>query len=241
MNKLTLIVFLLPFLSACLPKMPDISLPTLYRDDVHQGSTLERFKINQLKLGMSKAQVQNLIGSPSIIDPFHNNQWDYINHSTLHKKNDIHYRLVLKFNEDVLTHINTAGIGSLPQLNDKEKAAENKRISDEKAAEKTRLAAIKLAQEKAKIEAERIAQEKVKIETEGIAQEKALVEAKVLEQERQKARLKKAKALDKSRIQDGKATTEKTKADTIRMAKEKTKPLKEKRIQEKNKPWYKFW
>lgn len=241
MNKLTLIVFLLPFLSACLPKMPDMSLPTLYRGDIHQGSVLERFKINQLKLGMSKAQVQNLIGSPSIIDPFHNNQWDYINHSTLHKKNNIHYRLVLKFNDDVLTHVNTTDIGSLSQLNDKEKVAENKRISDEKAAEKTRLAVIKLAQEKAKIEAERIAQEKVRKKTLEIAQEKALVEVKVLEQEHQEARLKKAKALEQRRIQDEKTTTEKAKADTIRMAKEKTQLLKEKRLQEKNKSWYQFW
>ncbi len=163
MNKLTLIVFLLPFLSACLSKIPNMSLPMLYKDDIWQGSILQRFKINQLKLGMSKTQVQNLIGSPSIIDPFHNNQWDYINHSTLHKKNDIHYRLVLKFNDDVLAHINTVGIGSLSQLNDREKAVENKRISDEKAAERTRLAAIKLAQEKAKIKAKRIAQEKTQL------------------------------------------------------------------------------
>lgn len=240
MNKLTLIVFLLPFLSACLPKMPDMSLPTLYRGDIHQGSVLKRFEINQLKLGMSKAQVQNLIGSPSIIDPFHNNQWDYINHSTLHKKNDIHYRLVLTFSDDVLTDVNTTDISSLSQLNDKEKAAEKKRISDEKAAEKTRLAAIKLAQEKAKIEADRIVQEKAKIEVERIVQEKVLVKAKVLEQERQEARLKKAKALEQRRIQDEKAR-EKAKADTIKMAKEKAQTLKEKRIQEKNKPWYQFW
>ncbi len=132
MNKLTLIVFLLPFLSACLPKMSDISLLTLYKDDIHQGSVLERFKINQLNLGMSKTQVQDLIGSPSIIDSFHNNQWDYINYSTLHKKDNIHYRLVLKFNDDILVHINTTNIGSLSQLTDKEKEAENKRISYEK-------------------------------------------------------------------------------------------------------------
>ncbi len=132
MNKLTLIVFLLLFLSACLSKIPDMSLLTLYKDDIHQGSVLERFKINQLKLGMSKIQVQDLIGSPSIIDPFHNNQWDYINHSTLHKKDDIHYRLILKFNDDVLIHINTTGIGSLSQLTNKEKEAKNKRIGDEK-------------------------------------------------------------------------------------------------------------
>jgi len=115
MNKLTFIAFSfsLPFLSACTPSiptlpdmpdiLPDLSLPTLYKDDIQQGSVLTRFKINQLKIGMSTAQVQDLIGSPSIIDPFHNDQWDYINHSTLHEQADIHYRLILKFNQNQLT------------------------------------------------------------------------------------------------------------------------------------------
>ncbi|MDC0430846.1 outer membrane protein assembly factor BamE, partial [Candidatus Thioglobus sp.] len=114
MNKLTLVLLSLslPFLSACTPSMPtlpdmpnllpDMSLPTLYKDDVQQGSVLTRFKINQLRVGMSKAQVQDLIGSPSIIDPFHSNQWDYINHTTRHERSDIHYRLALKFTQDKL-------------------------------------------------------------------------------------------------------------------------------------------
>ncbi|MBW5290246.1 MAG: SmpA/OmlA domain protein [Candidatus Ruthia sp. Asou_11_S2] len=156
--------------------MPDMSLLTLYKDDIHQGSVLERFKINQLKLGMSKIQVQDLIGSPSIIDSFHNNQWDYINHSTLHKKDDIHYRLVLTFNDDALTHINTTDIGSLSQLTDKEKEAENKRISDEKEE--------KIAKEKALAKAKIKALEEKRINNEKaaeIAKEKALAEAKVLE------------------------------------------------------------
>ncbi len=147
MNKLTLIAFLFIFLSACLPKIQDVSLPILYKNDIHQGSILERFKVNQLKLGMSKAQVQNLIGSPSIIDTFHNNQWDYINHSTLHKKDDIHYRLILKFNNNNLIHINTSGINSLSQLTDKERKIENKRIRDKQASEKAKVV-VKITKEK---------------------------------------------------------------------------------------------
>ncbi|WP_190600146.1 outer membrane protein assembly factor BamE [Candidatus Vesicomyidisocius sp. SY067_SCS001] len=148
MNKLTLIVFLILFLSACLPKIPGISLPILYKNDIHQGSILERFKVNQLKLGMSKDEVQNLIGSPSIIDTFHNNQWDYINHSTLHKKNNIHYRLILKFNNNNLIHINTSGISSLSQLTDKERKIENKRIRDKQTSEKAKVV-VKITKEKA--------------------------------------------------------------------------------------------
>ena len=228
MNKLTLIVFSLPFLSACSPSMPELpelpslsdiskvipglSLPTLYKPDIHQGSVLERYKINQLKLGMSKARVQDLIGSPSIIDPFHNNQWDYINHSTLFKKDDIRYRLVLKFDGDTLTDINTAGIDSLSQLTDKEKILEDKRIADEKAA----------AEAKAEAEAERIAQEiaaaeaKAEAEAERIAQEIAAAEAAAVE----------AKALEEKRIADEKAAAE-AKAEA-------------ERILEANKPWYQF-
>ena len=189
MNKLTLIVLSLSFLSACSPSMPelpslpdisdiipDISLPTLYKPDIHQGSVLERYKINQLKLGMSKARVQDLIGSPSIIDPFHNNQWDYINHSTLFKKDDIRYRLVLKFDGDTLTDINTAGIGSLLQLTDKEKLLEGKRIADEKAAAEAKAEAERIAQEIAAAEAAAV--EAKALEEKRIADEKAAAEAK---------------------------------------------------------------
>jgi outer membrane protein assembly factor BamE len=231
--------------------IPDISLPTLYKADIHQGSVLDRYKINQLKLGMSKARVQDLIGSPSIIDPFHNNQWDYINHSTLFKKDDIRYRLVLKFDGDTLTDINTADIGSLSQLTDKEKILEDKRIADEKAAaeaaEKARIEAARIVKKKAeaaaKAEAERITQEiaaadataaKVKaLEEKRIADEKAAADAKAeaerITQEKAaaEAAAAKAKVLEEKRIADEKAAAD-AKAEA-------------KRIKEANKPWYQFW
>lgn len=175
MNKLTLIVFSLPFLSACseyipeLPSMSDItpslSLPTSYKANVYQGSVLDRFTINQLKLGMAQAQVQDLIGSPSVIDPFHNNQWDYINHSTSYEADvSIRYRLKLTFENGLLSNIDTTGITSLPELTGKEKKLENQRIAAEKVA--AEMAA------KAKIEAARIAKEKAQAEKEVNTKEK---------------------------------------------------------------------
>lgn len=88
-----------------MPKMPSLSLPTFYKADIKQGSVLKPAQVAKLKLGMSKTAVQDLIGSPSIIDPFHPNQWDYINHSTLHKKDDIHTRLTLIFQKNQLIEI----------------------------------------------------------------------------------------------------------------------------------------
>lgn len=116
MSKITFTILLLPFLFACesLPTLSKIITP--YKADMQQGSVLDEDKIKQLKIGMTKTQVQELIGSPSIIDPFHNTQWDYVNHSTLHQKDNISYRLTLKFDEETLTDINNSAMKSLPKI-----------------------------------------------------------------------------------------------------------------------------
>jgi outer membrane protein assembly factor BamE len=247
MNKLTLIVFSLPFLSACspsmpeLPSLPDMSdiIPTPYKVNIYQGSVLERFEVNQLKVGMSKAQVQNLIGSPSVIDPFHNNQWDYINYSTPGIGSIVHYRLTLAFDNATLTKINTAGIDSLPQLTDSEKALEDKRNAEEKA--RAEVAA------KAKIEVQRIAKEKAiaAAKAEQLAKEKAVAQAKALENKRIAEEKSKAEAVAKVKAEAEQLAKEKAVAqakalEDKRIAEEKTK-AEAKRLEEANKPWYKFW
>lgn len=103
MKKIILVVWVFS-LSGCSISMPELFSDT-YKQDINQGSVLDKTKVKQLEIGMNKTQVQELIGSPSIIDPFHQNQWDYINHSTLHKKNNIRYRLTLKFKDDNLISI----------------------------------------------------------------------------------------------------------------------------------------
>ena len=49
----------------------------LYKQPIYQGNLLEKTAVDQLQTGMSKQQVQLLLGSPSIEDPFHHNRWDY--------------------------------------------------------------------------------------------------------------------------------------------------------------------
>jgi outer membrane protein assembly factor BamE len=215
--------------------MSDI-IPTPYKSDLYQGSVLERFKINQLKVGMSKTQVQDLIGSPSVIDPFHNNQWDYINYSTPGIGSIVHYRLTLAFDNATLTKINTTGTDSLPQLTDAEKVLEGKRIAEEKARAE--------AAAKAKIEAQRIAKEKAiaaakaKAEAEQLAKDKAVAEAKA------KAEAAAAAKAEAKRIAKEKAAAEAKALEAKRIAEEKAKveaAAEAKRIEEANRPWYKFW
>ncbi len=204
--------------------LPDLLLPTFYKDDINQGSVLDRFKINQLKVGMSQAQVKDLIGSPSIVDPFHNNQWDYINHSTLHEKDDIHYRLALTFNNNKLADIKTSGIDSLPALTDKEKELEDKRIAEEKAS----IEAVKQAKEKAQAaEEQRIANEK-------IAAEKAQADA--LKKKIELVQAKQQKADQKSTIKSVNSQEIKIKEPV-----QKTQPATKEVSAETDSPWYKFW
>jgi outer membrane protein assembly factor BamE len=49
----------------------------VYRQPVFQGNLLDKQNVEQLKPGMTKAQVIGLIGDPVIADPFHHERWDY--------------------------------------------------------------------------------------------------------------------------------------------------------------------
>ena len=132
MKRLTLIVLALTILSGCsnsllktseTPELPKFSMPNwldfsmpsidIYKPNIMQGSVLEIEAVEKLQLGMSKSAVMNLIGSPSIIDPFHQYQWDYIHHSTVNGEQVIHYRLRLIFDEDILAEIDKSELGGL--------------------------------------------------------------------------------------------------------------------------------
>ena len=49
----------------------------IYRPDVQQGNFISQEMVAQLKKGMTKDQVRFLLGTPLLIDSFHENRWDY--------------------------------------------------------------------------------------------------------------------------------------------------------------------
>ncbi len=49
-----------------------------YRIDIDQGNIIEAQTLSRLRVGMRKAQVQQLLGSSLLQDVFHSNRWDYI-------------------------------------------------------------------------------------------------------------------------------------------------------------------
>ncbi|MGY0398894.1 MAG: outer membrane protein assembly factor BamE [Ostreibacterium sp.] len=49
-----------------------------YRIDVDQGNVIDQQMLSQVQIGMSKSQVQQVLGNPLLIDTFHQDRWDYI-------------------------------------------------------------------------------------------------------------------------------------------------------------------
>ena len=52
-------------------------LPWVYRIDIQQGNVISQDALNQVRLGMNKRQVQFILGTPLLVDPFHAERWDY--------------------------------------------------------------------------------------------------------------------------------------------------------------------
>ncbi|MCP4494020.1 MAG: outer membrane protein assembly factor BamE [Gammaproteobacteria bacterium] len=78
----------------------------LYRMDILQGNRINAEVIDQLKLGMSRRQVEFLLGKPAIVDIYHPGTWHYV--YFLRSGDDLseHKRLMsLKFENDLLKDI----------------------------------------------------------------------------------------------------------------------------------------
>lgn len=55
-----------------------VSVVTPYKIDVVQGNFVAREQAAALKVGMSRAQVRDILGTPLLNSIFHANRWDYV-------------------------------------------------------------------------------------------------------------------------------------------------------------------
>ena len=49
----------------------------VHKIDVQQGNYVTQDAAARVRVGMTKAEVRQTLGTPLLIDAFHNNQWDY--------------------------------------------------------------------------------------------------------------------------------------------------------------------
>jgi len=76
MKKLLIIITCIASLAlgGCSASRPHL----VHKIDVQQGNVVTQDELNQLKPGMTRRQVQYILGSPMISDVFHQNRWDYV-------------------------------------------------------------------------------------------------------------------------------------------------------------------
>lgn len=70
-----------------------------YRPDMQQGNLVTQEMIEQLHVGMTKLQVQFLLGVPLLRDMFHQNRWDYVYYLNPRFGDPEHRRLTVYFDE----------------------------------------------------------------------------------------------------------------------------------------------
>ena len=55
-----------------------VSMISPYKIDIVQGNFVSREQVEALKVGMSRGQVKNILGTPLLTDVFHADRWDYV-------------------------------------------------------------------------------------------------------------------------------------------------------------------
>lgn len=82
-----------------------MGLITPYRIDIVQGNAVTREQAAQLKPGLTRLQVRDILGTPLIADPFHAERWDYI--FTMRRPNTAAQRrsVVVLFEGDVVKSV----------------------------------------------------------------------------------------------------------------------------------------
>ena len=107
MNKLfpLTVIFLLFLSTSCLRNDGDFKLPGVYRISIMQGNVIEQDMLDRLKPGMEKRQVKFIMGTPTIIDPFHPDRWDYIYTFTYGAKQRTQRHLALYFEDGKLAYL----------------------------------------------------------------------------------------------------------------------------------------
>lgn len=70
----------------------------VYRIDVPQGNYLDAATVDKLQKGMTQEQVQYLLGTPLLVDPFNTSNWVYVQRIQKGHEDPVEKKLIVHFN-----------------------------------------------------------------------------------------------------------------------------------------------
>ena len=122
-NLIILVVFSL-LLSGC-GSVTSFAFPGVYRLNIPQGNIITQEMVDQLRPGLTKRQVNFILGTPLVKDTFDQDRWDYLYSFQPGGGERVQERLTVFFENDQLTHF----------VGDFEQTPENEQFGNVSASE----------------------------------------------------------------------------------------------------------
>jgi outer membrane protein assembly factor BamE len=99
------------FATACLlfslAACSSLQFPGVYRLPIDQGNIITPEMVAQLEVGMSRSQVEYIMGTPLVRDPFNTDRWDYVYTLNKPKEKLERHQLSVFFKGDTLLEFKT--------------------------------------------------------------------------------------------------------------------------------------
>ena len=80
-------------------------IPFVYRIDIPQGNIVTQEMVSQLEKGMEKQRVAFILGTPLLVDVFHQDRWDYVWYDKPGRGKPTERRMSLFFKNDRLVRV----------------------------------------------------------------------------------------------------------------------------------------
>jgi outer membrane protein assembly factor BamE len=93
--KKFILVSFITLLSAC----------SNYKLEIQQGNLVTQESVSKLQRGMTKQQIQSLLGTPLMQDSFNNNRWDYVFYQNEDKNKSTSKNITLFFKDNQLVNV----------------------------------------------------------------------------------------------------------------------------------------
>ena len=102
--RISTLLSIFVLLGACSSASKLSPFPGVYRIDVQQGNVITQDMVDELRPGMTKRQVEFVLGTPLVADTFNPDRWDYVYSYQPGGKKRQQQSLTVYFKNDALSH-----------------------------------------------------------------------------------------------------------------------------------------